>query len=227
MKRTFFTALFLLAAAALSAEDKIIASWDFSQKEPLNSGTVKLVLRGKSVIENGMLIASNSDKTKPSGAVVWAKSVKELTPQGAFSLSVTFMIGSAWTRPARQYAYLFDTKYVENRDKFHKGFMFYLATADGKSFAPCAAFGFGEKSVSARGKTVTLKPDELHTAEVLFSGTGKVSFIMDGKPCGTGNVPTGAVESSKYAPVIGDRVGSDYGPLGGGIRKVVLKAVEK
>lgn len=223
MKKYIAFILCLLAFSfAGAAELKEIASWDFGSNDPLNSGTFPLKLRGDAKIENGMLICGGEDINKPNGAVM-VKNDKAVTPKDAFSITVEFMLDDTLKRQNKGNAILWDSKYVmlpKNKTQ-HKGFQ--LAVKTGKSHSFVAAFGFGDKSASATSNSITLTQKEKHTVKMIFTATGKVTFICDGKNLGTKPVPTGPIVHSAYPPVIGDRHSTNYSVLGGGIYKVTLK----
>ena len=83
-----------------------------------------------------------------------------------------------------------------------------------------SAFGFGSKSSQTTSKTATITPNEKHTVKLLFSAMGKVSYFLDGQLLGTVNTMAGPIAHSTYPPTFGDRHGSNFQALGGGIASI-------
>ena len=51
-------------------------------------------------------------------------------------------------------------------------------------------------------------------------------FYLDGKEVSAVSVPAGALAPATLAAVLGDRIGSNYYPFGGSIKKVEIKSAE-
>ncbi|MBR4674394.1 MAG: hypothetical protein IKP00_08015 [Victivallales bacterium] len=228
MKRfSFAIILFAAIFTATCAELKTLATWDFSQ--PLDSFEYPLKLRGNSKIENGMLISYCDDISKANGAVA-VKNNKVFTPANAFSLTIDFMLNPELPVQARSGTVLWDSKYVfmpkEEKSVQHRGFALWIRNRGGNNYVFMSAFGFGSKSAQTSSKSTTITPNEKHTVKLLFSATGNVSYFLDGRPLGTVHTIAGPIAHSTYPPTLGDRHGSNFQSLGGGIAKVVLQEEE-
>ncbi|MBR4220139.1 MAG: hypothetical protein IKR81_03220, partial [Victivallales bacterium] len=216
--------LFTAIITATAAELKTLATWDFSQ--PLDSFAYPIRLRGDSKIENGMLMSSCADIAKANGADV-VKNNKVFTPANAFSLTVEFMLNPDLPVQSKSGAMLWDSKYVvmpkDEKSVQHRGFSLWVNNKGGGKYSFGSAFGFGNKSAQTSSKNATITPNEKHTVKLLFSATGKVSYFLDGQLLGTVNTMAGPIAHSTYPPTFGDRHGSNFQALGGGIAKVVLQ----
>ena len=224
MKKVSIFLCFAAIVTAISAELKTLATWDFS--EPLDSFQYPVKLRGDSKVENGMLMSSCADISKASGAVA-LKNNKNFTPANAFSLTVDFMLDPSLPVQSSKSAVLWDSKYVyqpkEEASVQHRGFALWVNSRGDGTYCFGSAFGFGKSSSQVTSKTKTISPNEKHTVKLLFSGTGKVSFFLDGESLGTFGVNPGFLAHSTYPPTFGDRHGSNFTALGGGIAKIVLQ----
>ncbi len=223
-KLTTIIVLFAAVITATAAELKTLATWDFSQ--PLDSFAYPIKLRGDSKIENGMLMSSCADIAKANGADV-VKNNKVFTPANAFSLTVEFMQNPDLPVQSKSGAMLWDSKYVvmpkDEKSVQHRGFSLWVNNKGGGKYSFGSAFGFGNKSAQTSSKNATITPNEKHTVKLLFSATGKVSYFLDGQLLGTVNTMAGPIAHSTYPPTFGDRHGSNFQALGGGIAKVVLQ----
>lgn len=220
----------LAAAVAYGAPGDTVAEWDFGRPDVM-TGKYALKLRGNAKIEDGRLAILTNDMAKPDGAAA-VKIFPELTPPAAFTVEATFALDGKYERARSMNAMLWDSKYVilpgdgEKDRPRHTGFMLFLRPGGKDQYTPAAAFGYGDKSAQVYGKAVTIAPDVEHTLGMTFSATGKVTFMLDGAPAGSATVPAGSVAPAKAAVVLGDRIGSNYWPLGGRLRKIVLKEAE-
>ncbi len=215
-------ALALLGAVRL--DGKVLVDWDFTKADALN-GAIPLTLRGTSRLDGG-LVAMEADRTKPSGAESRSAGAA-LSPAGAFSLEISFVLDARYQRPKGNSAMLLDTKYVAmpkaGQEKLHRGFQVSLRPAGKDRYTPVAAFGFGASSAQVSGKKgCTLKPGVPHTLKMVFTGTGKVSFELDGADAGEAEVPGGPIAPSRQKVAVGDRSGSLYHSLGGKVLRLRL-----
>ena len=237
MFKKIFATIVLGAMAAFSA-DTLIAEWDFSKEDVLSSGKMPFLLRhtkgetdGGAKIENGFLICTREAKQDKPNGIGSVKPCPDFSPKGAFKFTADFKFEENLHRQG-VVGTLFDNKYVtmptkDNQKKYHKGFQISFRVYPNDKYVPRAAFGFGDKSKEISGKTVTLKKGEMHHLEVYFDAKGKVTFTIDGKEAGSGEVPEGPIAASTLATVIGDRYGSSFSTFGGAISKIALYNVEE
>ena len=104
--------------------------------------------------------------------------------------------------------------------------MYYLQPRGGDNYRFGAAFGFGKSSTEVTSKDFKLEKGKEYTAKMHFSASGKVIFYLDGKEISVASVPGGALAPATYPAVLGDRVGSNYYPFGGSIKKIEIKSAE-
>lgn len=132
LNKLIFIAVCFFSAAVTTADQAIIAQWDFSSKDVL-SGTYPLILRNKTKVDNGSLLAMNSTITTPGGAMV-KKVLPQLTPENAFRIDAQIVLENDPGR-SKNWAMIYDAKYVsmpkgEKQSKlYNRSFMFFFAAA--------------------------------------------------------------------------------------------------
>ena len=207
----------------------VLASWDFSKPETLGDLTV----RGKStkIADGALQVLTEGDLAQTGGAQ--AKTIDPMhTPENAFDIEAVIALSSTYKRKGNNQAAIFDSKYVARPDNSpkslprHTGFMFYLQPRGGDNYRMGAAFGYGKSSAEATSKEFKLEKDKDYTVKMHFSASGKVVFYLDGKEVSAVSVPAGALAPATLAAVLGDRIGSNYYPFGGSIKKVEIKSAE-
>ena len=199
-----------------------ILSLDFVQQKGWNG----LKLRGSSKLDKNGLSVLDADIKKPSGALLLG--LPEYTPKNAFEITADVTLDSNFKRTSN-WAMIFDSKYVAKPaagSPYHKGFMFFLMPRGNNVYRFGAAFGYGKESVQVSGKDMTLLPGKPYQLSMLFTATGNVSFFLNGKLVSKAVVPAGSVAVPDGNIVIGDRLGANYYPFGGTIRKLELKTAD-
>ena len=228
MKRicTIFAAA-ILAAASVHAG--VIAEWDFSDKDALN-GKYRLVTRGASSLADGRLVVPYTGIEKPAGAIT-ARVYPELSPKRAFSLAIVFRLDE---KQRGSNSILWDSKYVASpgdnpaHARYHRGFQLSLDvnSREKDSYYPRVFLGFGQESVQKHGRAVLVEPGRDHTLTMFFDSCGKLRFEFDGQDAGSATVRPGALAPADLPVTLGDRHGSNFMALGGGISKVTLSEEE-
>jgi len=192
----------------LCADDSLIARWDFK------TGEFPEVFAGAprgGTARTGAGLESGESADKPGG---WMMSANhpELTPGGAFSLELEFILADNIQKPR---LLLWDSKYIlapkaDSKDKrHHSGFALAL-NRRGDSWQPAAYFGYGESSLSVSGKPEKLEPGKPYRLKLEYSPV-EVRFFLNGVL--NAEIPLaapGALAPAVYRTVIGDRVGSNY-----------------
>ena len=207
----------------------VLACWDFSKPETLTD----LRVRGNAtkIADGALQVLTEGALDKTGGAQV--KTLEPAhTPENAFDIEAVFSLSATYKRQGLNQASIFDSKYVArpgNDAKSmprHTGFMYYLQPRGGDNYRFGAAFGFGKSSTEVTSKDFKLEKGKEYTARMHFSASGKVIFYLDGKEISAVNVPGGALAPATYPAVLGDRIGSNYYPFGGSIKKIEIKSAE-
>ena len=201
----------------------VIAQWDFNKPDTLQD----LKLRGKSKIVNGALIAMHSNSLEAAGGAICQNLDLTHTPTGEFEFEAVFSLDSSFKRIKNNPSYIFDNKYVAKpaeKNIRNRGFMVGLEPMPGKdTYRFFAAFGFGSKSSVVHSQKAVIVPAADHTFKLLFDAAGTVNMELDGKSIGIGTVEDGALAPANLTTVLGDRYGSNFAPLGGALKKVVIR----
>ncbi|MBE6369355.1 MAG: hypothetical protein E7056_04245 [Lentisphaerae bacterium] len=212
-------AAMILGCIGLNAAEKVYA-WNFVQGND-GSNTIDMFLRKNSVISADGLTCFEHKKNLAGGAFTKTV-VPELTPAGAFTLEVTFMLNNL----EQNRMFLWDNKYLvspRNKSKQdNSGFALVINKTSKGSLHPSLYAGFGDHSKQVTGTALQLQKGKVHTLTVECSETGAVKFFLDKKPCGAGKIDPMPLAPAVFPTVIGDRVGSDYWTLPGTIMQVKL-----
>ena len=228
---TFVSAFALTCGAACAA---VVAEWDFTKG--YNSADGKFNLKPQAAAQvrmaddksGALFIAPDGDK--PAGLRA-AGTHKELTPQGAFELAITFRPDMKCYKPhtKRQYSVLWDTKYYfatgKKETRFNNGFMVRMSIGRGTMY-PQLFIGTGSATVEFSGASIKVEPDKFYTLRIKFDPAAGVTFAWDGgkevlrkfKPGQEGL----KIAKAHYPVTIGDRYSSTRAPFAGVISKVVL-----
>ncbi|MBE6370193.1 MAG: hypothetical protein E7056_08560 [Lentisphaerae bacterium] len=225
MKKTvsMLFAAFMLTFCAMAAE-KIV--WDFSQAEP--NSKFKLYTRGDTKIADGALQVK--DASGKVGGAAMNSIYPEVVVDKAFRLTIEFSLDGKFNHKTP--AMLWDSKYVTMPNatpahkNFHRGFQLYLNPAIGGNYRICAAFGYGTASQQVQANMVSIEPDVKHTLVMEFNASDRATFTFDGNLAGTCILNQGFLAPPFRTPVLGDRQGSSFWPLGGSIYKVTLEKLE-
>ena len=212
----------MLPFLAISQES---VCWDFSNPESYKE--FPLTMRGVSRIENGALRATDASG-KPCGAVM--DRIHPLAaPDKAFRLTVVFSLDDQFDR--KMPGMLWDSKYVASPNEtpqqqtFHRGFQLFIVHVNGINYRIQAAFGFGTNSQVVQANMVSIPPNEKHTLAMEFNASDRVSFTFDGAPAGVCILHKGFLAEPYRNPVLGDRIASNYWPLGGSIYSVTMETL--
>lgn len=225
MRKKIFVCIFSLAVSAvLAAADVTVAEWDFT-KSSVFKNKFKISLRGKSKITPGGLTVPIGAPKERAGAAT-AAVYPAMSPDGAFSVSVDFALSSKEKRSGKNHV-IIDSKNVPatnaKQANYNYGFILYLKHSKGNLFIPTAAFGYQKSSRVITGKAVAISFDKVHNITLVYNAKGVVNVMLDKRSILSGKVQTGKISPAKLPLHFGDRAGADYWPLGGTIRKVVLK----
>ena len=222
MFKTAALAAIILGCIGLNAAEKVY-SWDFVQGGA-GTGDVELFLRKNSVLTVDGLTCFEHKKNLAGGACT-DKVVPELTPAGAFTLEVTFVLNNL----EQNRIFLWDNKYLvsprNNSKQDNSGFALVINKATKGGLYPSLYAGFGDHSKQVSGSILQLKKDTVHTLKVECSAAGTVKFLLDKKPCGSGKIDPMPLAPAVFPTVIGDRVSSDYWTLPGTIMQVKLTVI--
>ena len=220
--KTFLLILCAVGASVLSGAQSPPANvWEFCRNEfPQKS----LSLRGKTTLSKAGLHIPLAGPGTAGGAVV-RKGVLQWS-ENAFSIEAEVVLDAAPDSPV--WKMILDNKYVpvpgnKAQEKYHKGVMFFLMPRGNDMYRPGAAFGFGKSSSRITGKDIRLTPGVPYTLKLLFTGASKAEIFLNGKKISSHAVPALPVVPADVPAVIGDRVGSNYYPFRGHIRKLVIK----
>ena len=210
----------MLPFLAISQES---VTWDFSKPESYKD--CPLTLRGTSIIENGALRAIDASG-KPCGALM-DKIHPLAAPDKAFRLTVVFSLDDQFER--KMPGMLWDSKYIASPNEtpqqqtFHRGFQLFIGHVNGINYRIQAAFGYGTTSQVIQANMVSIPPNEKHTLAMEFNASDRVSFTFDGAPAGVCILNKGFLAEPYRNPVLGDRIASNYWPLGGSIYSVTME----
>ena len=214
----FWSVFSVLALAA--GDGRLLAEWDFTDK---NAGK-KLSLRGKSKIQADGLIIPLDQKRSPAGAVSGNADFPHL--ENSFSIEAEIL-----PDPHPDYTHwrmILDKKYIalprnKNQKMFHNGLMFFLIPRGGNTFRMGAAFGYGNSSCQIASKNFTLPTARPSKLKLYYDAAGKAEFFLNGRKISTHSIPALPLTGNKFPAILGDRRGANYYPLGGRIRKIVIK----
>lgn len=196
---------------------KTIALWQFdkgAETAEAHGARFKLTLRGKSRFVNegksgGGIECFACAEDKPEGVEV--ANSPALSPSGAFSVEL-------WLRPKPELeqadtTMLLDCNYylTEREDpRANKGYAFLLRREAGV-LRPTVILGLGNRTVTHKGKPVTLKAGTWCKLGFVYDGGGRVTMFLDGKEIGGGvTADAGAIAPAAHPLVIGGRVGSSH-----------------
>ena len=210
----------LLPFLVLSQES---TTWDFSKPESYKE--YSFTLRGESKIADGALQAV--DASGKAGGAVMDKIHPLAAPDKAFRLTIVFSLDGQFERKLP--GMLWDSKYIASpngtpqQQEFHRGFQLFIVHVNGINYRIQAAFGFGSTSQVVQANMVSIAPNEKHTLSMEFNASDRVSFTFDDAPAGVCILNKGFLAVPHRNPVLGDRIASNYWPLGGSIYSVTME----
>ncbi len=221
-KLLFFLCCTLFCLLSIGADEgKILSHWDFVQnKNLLNT----LSLRGKTRFTAAGLHTPLALPAETGGAVLQKKDFPIL--ENAFSIEAKIMLDPVENHS--RWRMILDNKYVaapgtEAQKKYHKGVMFFLMPRKKDTYRMGASFGFGDTSARITGRDIVLLPGKTYTLKLLFTGTSKAEFYLDGKKISSHTVPAKNVIASDLPAVFGNRSGANYYPLCGSLRSLTVR----
>ena len=230
MMKKILWLLLCTAGFFLSGGESPAILWNFADGSPDADGgkiIMKLMPRSRITPEHTLLISGHSN-TVPGGLRA-DRIYPELTPSGAFRLLIRFQIDAAamTAQPDKKLMVLADNKSnfwppANGGIPANSGFGVVLEKRGERYWAPAVYLGYGEQSAKVSGVTADLQDGKPHTLEVLFSGTGDVTFLIDGKRNAAGRVPPGGLAPAHYPFCIGDRAGASYWSFEGAIAGLEL-----
>ena len=199
--------------------------WNFTDASVLK-GKYAPKLRNDAKIDKNGLTVLNNDVKKSCGALL-SGDFPELTPANAFEINADVILDGKFKR-TNNWAMIYDSKYVamprnDAQKKYHRGFMFFLMPRGKNIYRLGGAFGYGDTSAQAVSKDIELKPDTEYNLAMQFTATGKVIFSVNGKVINSVNVPAGNIAVPEGKISFGDRIGANYYPFGGILKKVEIK----
>lgn len=232
MKIFTFASAFILACATASAA--VIAEWDLSKGYTSLDGKFNLkpqaAAQVKMADDKSGVVFIAPDTDSPAGLRT-DKTYKELTPQGAFEIAITFRPDMSCYKPntKRQYSVLWDNKYYfpngKKEIRFNNGFMVRMSIGSGLLY-PQIFLGTGSETLEFKGTTTKVEPGKFYTIKIKVDPAVGVSFTWgNGKEVLRKLKPEQAgfkVASAHYPVTIGDRYSSTRAPFAGVISKVVL-----
>ena len=215
----------LLALCLLNAAVSAFAlSLDFTAALPPDGRP-----RGHAAWADGGLVASQIADINQVGGYQLKRLVP---PPEAFHFAAEFLPDRAWTNAADQAAaakggecILYDDMYVTYLPKRQNaGLQVAFAVNAQKVWTPLVYLGFSNTTACVRGPAVRLADDSPVAFAFDYDANGAIRFDFKGEkltaavPCLGGVFPT-----KRNKPVIGDRVGGNYHPFRGVIRKLAIE----
>lgn len=226
------TAIFLLFAALLSAApaEKLTAEWDFAKSATATTDgkLAGAVFRGETTVKDGWLNIPITFADKAQGLVTNPRKIfPELSPSGGFRIEAVAKLHDLKDATTTVTLMLFDNKYlfyppkIKPEDANH-GFAFGLTRYTNGLFCPFAYIGFPYGSISLKGYSIALNPEQEYTFAMEYNGTSRVSFFIDGKLNHSISIKGGPIAPAIRPAVIGDRCGSTHNPFNGQIKSIRL-----
>ena len=188
-------------------------TWDFTKGVPAG-GTPRAESKVKA---RGLVSSRPYALSKPGGFQLKGK----FAYPEAFRLEAEFVVepttNAAWTGA------VWDDMYVTavNPAKPNGGLQVSVVR-NGKRIQPLVWVAIDGKAHAVRGEWVAVRPGEPSVLTVSFDGNGGLRTELDGNAADARIGAVGAVTAPSYAPVLGDRVGSNYMKFEGALRRVAL-----
>lgn len=233
MKNSVIAAILVLACSAVSAA--VIAEWDFTKSMTSADGKYTFKPRVAALVKTTAEGVEFSFPAKPdtdAGATL-EKTYKEMTPQGAFELEITFKpdFNEYAPKGKTKYSVLLDNKYYyyhkSNKPAFHSGLLV-RANLAGSTVSATVYLGLGDRTVTVTSNWVKKVENKFYTLKMKYDpAAGTAAFSWDGgKPTIRKIAKAANLAPAGRALVIGDRYSSTRMPFKGIISKIVLSSVE-
>ena len=209
-----------LAAEELGEPTGKTSLWDFTGELPAD-GTLN-----EGAVLNGGLIPTTFDPLIGGGFRL--KEMKFSLPE-AFRFESQIVPGGELPdgdAAAKASGIVWDSMYVtykkEPAEQFNRGFQLALESVGGNRCRPRLYLGYGDRTDALIGPIAECAPGQPVRLSFYYNANGSVFWDFAEKKAESETSGVGSLAESRYTPVIGDRIGSNFDPFPGKIERVAI-----